>query len=180
MKRYFLLAAWAALLAFAGLTLWSVTVRGAFEQPRLDVEHFDAGAGDVWLIVRAGLAVATTVLLGISAVVAPSVLARACRAVVALLPVPIFLWSCIGVERWGPRYTEAAFAGLAQRFRESEPLTEEKVIEAVGRPLFTTVDPDGSGVWSYSFMPSSGFGWHKRILHFRGDTVSAFRYWDEP
>ena len=172
--------AWISSLLFGIVTLWSVTVRGIFEPARLDVAHFDAGAGNSLLLVRGGLACITTLLLGALVFFRRPLRSRLFIAVSALLIVPVFIWSCIGLERWGPDYSESSFTSLQSRYSDGQPITGHQVLAAIGHPVFTGVRETGETVWSYSYMPSSGFGWHKRIFWLRDDQVVNVYSLDEP
>jgi hypothetical protein len=174
------LTAWICALLFALTTLWSVTVQGVFETARFDVPHFDAGAGDLFLLLRGGLAIIATLLLGVSMLFRQSWRSRLLIAVSGLFIVPVFLWSCLGLERWAAGYADPSFAALSQRYSAGQSLTAQQVLAALGQPVFTGSRPDGETVWSYSYMPSSGFGWHKRIVWLHGDTVTRVYSIDEP
>ncbi len=167
-------------LAFFGVTLWFITARGVLEPARLDADHFDAGAGDDWLLVRAGLALGSAILLGIMAGRPGSRRVRLVAALCALLTVPVFIWSCLGLQRWAPQYSEQSFQELLDRHRGGEALDTRDVVTTLGQPLFTGSHPGGTVVWSYSYMPSAGFGWDKRILWFDNDRVSYLYSLDEP
>lgn len=180
MKILIKVAALISALLFALTTLWSVTVRGIFEPARLDVAHFDAGAGDLLLLLRGALAVIAMVLLGISVFFQHSWRSRLPIAVAALFITPIFLWSCFGLERWATDYVGSSFMALSQRHNAGQSLTAQQVLAALGQPVFTGSRPTGETVWSYSYMPSSGFGWHKRVFWLRGDTVTGICSIDEP
>src|SRR5712671_1887157 len=164
MKMRIKTMAWISTLLFVLVTLWFVTVRDIFESARLDVAHFDAGAGDLFLLLRGGLAIIATLLLGASMFFHQSWRSRLLIAVTALFIVPVFLWSCFGLECWAAGYSDSSFAALSQRHSDGQSLTAQQVLAALGQPVFTGPRPDGETVWSYSYMPSSGFGWHKRIL----------------
>lgn len=180
MKKRIEAAAWICSLLFTLATLWSVTARGIFEPARLDVAHFDAGAGDLFLFVRGGLAVITLLLLGTLLFFRQRWRSRLLLSVVALLIMPVFAWSCLGLERWAPRYAETDFTDLSRRYYDGQPLTGQQVLAAIGQPVFTGVRPSGETVWSYSYMPSSGFGWHKRIFWLHDDSVTRVYSLDEP
>ena len=151
-----------------------------FEPARLDVAHFDAGAGNIILLLRGGLAIFTTLALGISVFFRSTQRAQLFVLVVALLVVPTFLWSCLGLERWAPGYSEPAFSALLHRYFDHQPTTTRDVASALGPPLFTGTRSSGETVWSYSYMPSSGFGWHKRVFWFQDGIVTYAYSMNEP
>ena len=172
--------AWVSSLLFCGVTLWAVTVRGIFEPARLGVPHFEAGAGDEWLLVRAALATIATLALAASALFARPPLARVFLGLFTLLVVPVFFWSCLAFERWAPHFSESSFTALLQRHFAGQSLAEDDLVSELGRPLFTGLRPSGETVWSYSYMPSSGFGWHKRIFWLSDGRVTRGYSLDEP
>lgn len=180
MKKSIKVTAWITTLLFVLVTFWSVTVQGVFEPARLDVSHFDAGAGDFLLLVRGGLAIFSTLLLGALVFFRQSWTSRLPTAVAALLIVPIFLWSCLGLERWAEGYSESSFAALLQRHGDGESLTAQEVLAALGEPVFTGRRPTGETLWSYSYMPSSGFGWNRRIFWLRDDSITRVYSLKEP
>ena len=160
--RILRLPALVGLLAFVGLTLYDVTVHGYFEEPTLFPDHGEAGAGSISLIVRSLLALASVLglpfLLWSRGHFARSLLAT--FAAVTVL-IAIFFWSCVGLEREGPGFSESAFREVAER----PGLTRDQVISRLGLPLAKGSDADGE-YWSYTYMPSGGFGWRKRLLVF--------------
>jgi hypothetical protein len=165
---------------FLALTAWSVTVTGLLEPARFDVSHFDAGAGDELLLVRGALALGTTVLL-----IPLAFLLRDRRSrwsVAALIPLvlPVFVWSCVGIERWALGYSERAFDTVLDRYLAKRTVTVDEVVANLGPPLFTAPQRSGETVWSYSYMPSGGLGWHKRILWVQGGAVTYMYTLDEP
>ena len=160
-------------ILFCIATLWSVTARGIFEIARFDVAHFDAGAGNIWLLVRGVLAVVTASLLGALVFFSRSLRSRLLIATSSLLIVPMFIWSSLGLERWAQGYSESSFTALLSRHFTGEALTSENILAEIGRPLFTGLRPTGETVWSYSYMPSSGFGWHKRIFWLQANRVTS-------
>lgn len=172
--------AWISALLFALATIWSVTLRGVCEPAQLDVAHFDAGAGDQFLFVRGGLAIIATLLLGVLIFLRQSWISRILTAVTALFVLPVFLWSCLGLERWAEGYTDSSFAVLLQQHRDGQKLTANDVLTALGQPIVTGRRPTGETVWSYSYMPSSGFGWQKRIFWLRDEAITRVYSLNEP
>ena len=165
---------------FALATVWAITLQGFFEPSRLDVAHLDAGAGDLLLLLRGALAVLATVSLLIAAFFPGPRLTRLFTLIAALLVLPIFLWSAVGRERWAPGYIPAQFSLLSERFHSGQQIPESQVLAALGPPLMTHSDSAHSERWSYSYMPSSGFGWHKRVIVLRKGFVAGFLWIDEP
>jgi hypothetical protein len=131
-------------------------------------------------LVRAGLAIITTLLLGVLIFVRQSWLSRLFVAGIGLCIVPVFFWSCFGLERWAPDYSDSSFVALSQRQSGDQPLAAKEVLATLGKPVFTGTRPTGETVWSYSYMPSSGFGWHKRIICLREDRVTRVYSLNEP
>jgi len=167
--------------SFFALTIYSVTITGYFEEARIDVAHFSAGAGSYLLILRTILCLAGVIAL---LVVAHSS-TRALHKVLILscaVAVPVaFFWSCLGLERWAPGYTETAFSTLVDKFNlADEPISPQEVVAAIGPPLCESVYGRGGSTWSYSFMPSGGFGWSKRIVFIENDIVKDIWAFNEP
>lgn len=167
---------------FVLITSWCVTVQGVFETAQLDPEstHFLAGAGGLTLLIRGCLAVLSTVALLISSVLAPAERSRLPSVAAALVMIPLFLFSCLGLERWAPGYSERAFRDLLDRRYRGESFGKPEVVAALGPPLVTAVGPEGGEVWCYSYMPSCGFGWDKRVIWFHGRSVTRVYAMDEP
>jgi hypothetical protein len=146
-------------LAYSG---WRIIFSGVMEEASFDVEHRAAGAGDLGLVAQLVGMLATMVLAfawlwterrrGLKWV-------AACLLVIS--PV-IFYFTARGLQRFPPTYSEGAFQKLCQRFREDIPLRAEDVIAELGAPLMKRKLPDGNSQWSYSYMPSCGFGWDKK------------------
>ena len=132
------------------------------------------------MTTRMALAMIATLSLATSAFFTRPLLARVILGLLALLTVPVFLWSCLAFERWAPQFSESSFATLLQRHFAGQSITGQEVIAAIGPPLFVGERPTGETVWSYSYMPSSGFGWHKRIFWLHDTTVSRVYTLDEP
>ena len=174
---------WAAGLAsalFLAVTVWSVTVTGALEPSAVHVDHFIAGAGNGLLLLRGALAMAAVLLMTLATFQAKSAASRLSFAGIALLVLPVFLWSCVGLERWAPGYSETAFSALLERHHSGVAISKHEVIATLGPPLASGTYETGETVWSYSYMPSGGFGWNKRIVVIRGDVVGYAYRMDEP
>lgn len=167
-------------LLFILATLWALTVQGHFEPSRLDVAHLHAGAGDSLLIIRALLGTAATLSFLIMVVMPQSPLRRVIAVTAIVSIVPLFLWSAVGRERWAPGYSHSRFVLLWEQFHSSRRVLEPQVLAALGPPLMTHSDSDDVTRWSYSYMPSSGFGWAKRIIYLRRGIVVGVLWLDEP
>lgn len=165
---------------FLAVTVWSVTVTGVLEPSAVHVDHFIAGAGNGLLLLRGAFAAAAGLLLTIAAFQAKSAASKLSFAGLALLVLPAFLWSCVGMERWAPGYSDAAFGALLDRHRAGLAISKQEVIATLGPPLASGTYETGETVWTYSYMPSGGFGWNKRIVAIRGDVVAYAYRMDEP
>jgi hypothetical protein len=171
----------AVALAFVLATGWAVTVTGIFEPTRSDAPHYWTGAGNDLLLIRGGLAILLTPLLMLDALLRRGWRAKALFGLLALLVLPLFLWSCLGLERWAPGYSEAGFINIVrQHHTQRVVVTEQDVLAAIGSPLLTGVRETGEAVWFYSYMPSGGFGWHKRVLWLQDGVVTYTYAQDEP
>jgi len=169
-----------ASLLFVAATAWSVTVTGFFEETQPNPPHFIAGAGNELLLVRGGLAVLVTLLLLAAVFFVPGRRAKAITALGALLAIPLLLWSSVGIERWAPRFSERAFSTIFERYDRHQRVSVAEVVTVLGPPLYTSGGPLGEAQWSYSYMPSGGFGWHKRMIQFENGFVSSMYSLDEP
>lgn len=170
--------------ALAVVSAFDLTVHGIFEPASSFVAHLDAGAGSTLLLVRGGLALAAMLALVISALPAQPVIQRLSRLFAGACVLFVFWYSAVGVQRFSDRYDEAAFMGLAHRHHRGEALTSADFREAVGEPIVIesgTREGKTYFVWLYSYMPSCGFGWNKRVvlLDDRG-RVTSINTTDEP
>jgi len=178
-RCFFLTGSTVALFLLA--TLWSVTVTGFFEPASLAVSHLDAGAGNSFLIVRAALAAVASLSLLACFALASRLSTRITLVAAAFALVGVFVWSAVGIERYAPRFSEEAFQRLCVAQGQTPPLTSPEVARLLGPPLIAETLPSGALVWSYTYMPSGGFGWHKRIVRFGIDgRVTDVLRMDEP
>lgn len=178
MKKPLVLAVCVTSILFCALTIWGATVRGIYEKPNLD--NFIAGAGDGWLLLRGALALTTAALLLALLFVPQRWYLRPLLIVGAVLVIWIFGWSCESLQRWAPGYSEAKFLALKSRFDSHQSLTTNDFLNALGPPIVTGHRATGELLWSYSFMPSSGFGWDKRIVYSRDGEVTEVQHFSEP
>jgi hypothetical protein len=122
-------------LLFLGTTLWSVSVIGFFELPRIDVEHFAAGAGDNLLIIRFFTALALAIGGVVWALGTAPMAIRASRAAIAPLVLILFGWSVVALDRFAPGYSEATFLNIVERHQHGEQFTTKDVQRLLGEPL---------------------------------------------
>lgn len=169
------------LLVFVAATAWAMTVQGIFEPAKLDVDYFYVGAGNNLLLVRLFLALGVSALSILWVFRPGSIAARLAR--LALIPAVLltFEWSVISLDRYAPDFSEEHFVEILKAQRNGKVLMRAEVTARLGKPLMTASRPDGSVRWSYTFTPSGGFGWPKRVLTFdsRGALVDALHL-DEP
>lgn len=59
-------------------------------------------------------------------------------------------------------------------------MSAESILSTLGPPLLSSVTSSGSELWSYSYMPSGGLGWDKRILKVKDGVVVSGYSLDEP
>ena len=162
------------------LTLYSTMVTGIFEPESFDVAHFDAGAGNDLLLLR-GFLTLTLILLFAYRFFSLDGLANRLASLLLVLTVTLtFYGSCRWIERWAPEYSEQDFMELWEMDRAGEELTTKDVQARLGKPLFVKRTALGIEIWSYSYMPSGGFGWDKRIVRFFDGRVTSMYAIDEP
>jgi hypothetical protein len=171
----------ATLVVFGVTTAWAMTVTGIFEPSGIDVEHFDAGAGNDLLLLRACLVLVASGLAILWALHRGSIAARVKRVAVVPFVCLILVWSVASLDRSAPGYSEEKFLEVLQARRNGQSLTVADVTARLGRPLVTASKPGGRMIWSYTYTPSGGFGWDKRTLTFdsRGALVEVSHF-DEP
>lgn len=128
-----------AIASFLLATIWGVTVTGYFENASLDVEHLDAGAGNNFLLVRALLALVCTLLSIPCIFKSPVLKERLGFTCVTLLSIPLFLWSCLEIERWASNYSENAFRGVVEQHFAKVVLSEADVFSTVGSPYLRII-----------------------------------------
>ena len=158
---------------FLVITLWDVTVNGIYEPVVINADHFNAGAGKGSLVTRSGLLVLSVLAL---LVWIPwpfnwkvIILKLGSALLLGYFLVYIYGWSATGLERFSPGYDEQTYQEIVARFSEGEKITAEQISDLLGAPLVSgEQDNTGPGidVWLYSYMPTCGFGWEKRVLCF--------------
>ena len=152
------------------------------ETPSVQVDHFIAGAGGLGLCVLYPLAF----VIGVYYLHKYSLLDRdqrwKGRVYLALVILPLIMAASIhaSLERKAPDYTQKAYDRIVTAFEERVSITKDDVLEQLGLPL-SQEKFGGREVWSYTYMTSTGFGWHKRILIFgsTGEMID-FNNTDEP
>lgn len=168
-------------LVFLAAMLWQATVHGWRETPSLDVPYLDAGAGDDFLLIRALLGLVLCVSLVVLLFQPRPAPQRGLLALAAVSVLVLVCWSVTGFQHWASDYSESAFTSVYDRFYVAgEPLTLDQVQAAVGPPLVTRILPDGRLLWSYSYMPSGGYGWDKRFIYSRDGAVLEVARHSEP
>ncbi|MBN1429583.1 MAG: hypothetical protein JXB07_14530 [Anaerolineae bacterium] len=164
---------------FAVVVIYMLQARFT-EKPSILVDHFMAGAGSLSLFVLCPLGMAAG-LLPLVAWPVPSRPGSSRLHLIAMaLPIIIMFAAMIGLERRAPQYNYETFERLVATYESGSVVTREQALELLGAPL-SREQIDEREVWSYTYMPSTGFGWHKRILVFdeTGQMV-AFTNFDEP
>lgn len=186
-KRMISITAIACVSAFALLTLWDVTVNGLFESPDLDADHFIAGAGKFSIVVRFWLCLASVICLLIWLPFRFKLKPVLLKLSSAILVVGVFAWSALGLERFSPSYSEDVFQGIVDKFRVKKFVNARHVRKVLGEPLVSGRQDilikyrPHEEAWLYSYMPSCGYGWQKRVIYFdsQGQMVD-YLYMDEP
>jgi hypothetical protein len=171
----------AILLVFGAVTVWAVTVNGFLEAPRLNVEYFNAGAGDGIFLLRLVLALGASIVSVSWAFQRGSVGSRLARLAVVPGVFLILAGSVVLLNRYAPGYSEEKFLGIVRAHQNGEAVTIADVTARLGKPLMTASRPGGYTTWSYTFTPSGGFGWPKRTVTFDSEGVLVDTlYLDEP
>lgn len=169
------------IVLFAVTTLWAVTVQGILEVPQGVPEHFEAGAGNGLLVLRLSLSVACAFCLVASAFFSRN---RATRILLFLggpLVLATFVMSATTLERSAPGYSEAAFQSLVTSHLRGDRLAQGDITAVLGEPLLVFHRQPDSTTWCYTYMPSGGFGWRKRVIEFdKREGVTAVWSLDEP
>jgi hypothetical protein len=156
------------LIAFLLVTAHGLTVCGVLEAPSVSVDHFEAGAGSTGLMVRAILATLAAFSLVMWALPRQAVFNRIAKFVAISFVFALFWHSALGIQRFAPNYNEKRFWDLVSQHHAGQPIHSSDLLYAVGEPLAKESFATGTGaseVWLYSYMPSSGFGWEKRVAY---------------
>jgi hypothetical protein len=170
----------AGLLAWSIATAWAWTVTGAFEPASLDVDYFDAGAGNDLLLARGCLALGLAFLAVLWACLPGTPSRRLLRLAIAPSILMVLLWSVASLDRTSPGFSEAKFMEVLEAHQAGQKFSLQDVWLRLGNPLMTARRGDHL-MYSYTFTPSGGFGWHKRVLTFdaQGLLIDVL-YLDEP
>ena len=186
-KKIIAIAAITSVTAFSLLTLWDVTVNGILETPDLNVDHFVSGAGGLTILARYGLGLGSVVFLLIWLPLRIKLKPMILKLCVAILVSTVFIWSAIGLERYSSDYSEEQFAEIVETFSTGKSITSERVLTDIGTPLVSGKQKiliesrPHSEAWLYSYMPSCGFGWKKRVLYFDSENqMVSYLSIDEP
>ena len=137
----------------------------SFEPTELVPPHWEAGAGSYALILRFFLALTMSVSMVILAVVDRGLLKRVILAIFAVLPMTVFIQSVSFLEREAPDFNEQAFTRVMHQHLEGQSFSKSEVLLLVGPPLIDATSDQG-GCWSYTYTPSGGFGFRKRMFCF--------------
>jgi hypothetical protein len=165
---------------FLAACLWSLTVQGFFETASRNVPHYASGAGDYFLIFRLFLALAITLMIFLLVVMEKGFRQKLLALLAVPLPIAILYFSVLSLTRWSDGFSEGKFLTLQKRFEGGSILQTSMVLRELGDPLIID-DIDGKQCWSYSYMPSGGFGWPKRTICFSESGIVSLVYsLDEP
>ncbi|HZU87095.1 MAG TPA: hypothetical protein VFF78_06405 [Anaerolineaceae bacterium] len=178
----------ATLLTFTIYTLLVLYIFQAqlFETPSIMVDHFAAGAGSIWLFI---LPVFTLLMSILPFAVWPPparTVGLILRIAATILPLVITYALISGLQRYAPHYDEKQFIQLITEFDKGSNFTQQEVQARLGEPLSREkikheMDSVDREYWSFTYMPSTGFGWNKRIIIFstRGFMID-YDNMDEP
>ena len=170
-----------ATAAFLVVTAFDVVVNGFLEPSTLMPEHANAGAASPWLPLRATLAFVSAVC-GIAALRTARPGAGFQSAFLSLAIGLVLVWSACGIDRSASSYDERAFmAFISDAVCSPGTLTRHDALQRLGRPLLAGTVWGDTECWSYTYMPTAGFGWSKRMLFFdRSGKLVSWDIVDEP
>lgn len=173
-------------LLFLGVSFYDILLNDWFEPSSLNVAHFVTGADGITLIIRFILCI-----LAVGALVAWSIarqtpLRRLSKLALAVTLPAMFYYTVYGIQRFAKDFCDDKFDKIVSSFHDKEHIDVRAVISALGEPLgreshtIIEIHRDQVG-WLYSYMPSSGFGWNKRVLYFNeGGRLVDYNRMDEP
>ena len=151
------------------------------ESASIQVDHFQSGANGLWLLWCGVLALFAAFSLFTKEQTVRQRVSQSKRLLLAALP--ILLWMLMWAsyhEQQAPDYQEHLFSHIITAFEGGEVITKKQVSKALGVPLSQEVIAEREA-WSYTYMPSTGFGWRKRVLFFNQEGILvAFNNFDEP
>lgn len=138
------------------------------EKPSIQVDHFVAGAGNLSLCLSLPL----VILLSIIPLKFWKMPERRIDIIpygaALILPLLVFTAMLFGVERKAPQFNEETYQTIVVAYDDGQVITTQQALDLLGPPL-SQEQIDGRDIWSYTYMPSTGIGWHKRILIFGRD-----------
>jgi len=162
-----------AITAFALVTIYDLLFNGWFEASSIDVDWWEAGAGSITFMIRFLLVAESLVLAVILVFMKQPVMTRVTWLGLILIIPLLFAYSARGIERYSESYDESVYQQITLESVEGKQHTKETVQSLLGTPLSKEWD---DSIWSYTYMPSCGWGWTKRTFHFDDD--GAVIGWD--
>ena len=170
-KKYFEIFSKSILIVFAFLFSYDFFINGIFEKPSLNVNHFLTGAGGLIMLFCFFFG-GMSILILITWSFFPQKFSQRMIKLGVVLLIPFALnYSICHMQRFSPGYSEAVFNSIADAYYRHEQITAEEVLKKLGKPLvkekqtIIKIHENQEG-WLYSYMPSCGFGWNKRVLYF--------------
>ena len=170
-KKYFEFFSKSILILFSFLFFYNFFINGIFEKPSLNVNHFVSGAGGIIMLSCFFLGGLSVLILIVRSFFPQKFPHRMIKWSAALL-IPFALnYSVFHMQRFSPNYSEAIFNSIADAYQKHEQITKGEVLKKLGEPLVKGKQPiikihENQEGWLYSYMPSCGFGWNKRVLYF--------------
>jgi hypothetical protein len=164
---------------FAAIVAYILQARFT-EEPSVLVDHYEAGAGDLLLVLLCPLTIVVSIVPAYlwSAPSRPK--SPGLLLAVLVVPILVMLGTMVGLERRASRFDYDAFVHITTAYDRGSVITQEQAIQALGTPLSQELI-DGREVWSYTYMPSTGLGWHKRVLTFgKSGQMIGYVNMDEP
>ena len=164
-------------LALCAIPVYMV-IQGTREKPSIQVDHFVSGAGGSILLGIILLPVASGLLWMQWNPEKPEF--RTAKLLLVVVPIAFLLYIMTSLERYAPDFQEAAFVEIVTDYQHGAIVDQEQVLSALGKPLSQELIGKRV-VWSYTYMPSIGFGWNKRILSFdQSGIMIGFNNVNEP
>ena len=135
------------------------------EQPTIQVDHFVAGAFSPLICIGYPLAF---ILCLLPVTLWPPAINRkgiALRIVGTIVPLILAVLVVNIQEQTAAGFNEQAYTEIITNYDLGTAITTEDVLDLLGEPL-SKEEINGRFIWSYTYMPSTGWGWNKRILSF--------------
>lgn len=164
---------------FAAIIVYILQARFT-EKPSILVDHYMAGAGNLLQVLLCPLTIVVSLVPAFLWSNTPHPKGRGLLWAALILPPVIMVATVFNIERRATQFDYETFAGIIADYESGSVITQEQALELLGPPL-SQEQVDGREVWSYTYMPSTGLGWHKRVLSFaKSGQMIGYVDMDEP